>query len=289
MSPKLFITTILSAVAASFLFSAWTLANPPSGSPGQTYGILQASTTPKYIGINIAPATTLDVNGTTTIRQGLIVSGLSSFAKNLDMGSNLILNLNAPSTGTGATNKTYVDSLTGIDPVSTTTVSRVRVWSEGRNNLEVVTSTNADVNCGGTSECFRNEDGSTDNGLPTGTPTCTSGDIKVARSKIGTPWSSSAAACPRGWWVCTKSNRDVNSTSSGWGVCGSGSKTYIRCDYDDTGLGGGGYVNGGFMLLKYTDAAWTAEYDRLNFDGTSATSVDIPNCDVMPAWCCKYQ
>ncbi len=274
-------TTIVSAVVASFLFSAWTLANPPSGTVGATYGILQASTTPKYIGINIAPLTTLDVNGTTTVRQGLFVTGPSSFSKNLDMGSNLILNLNAPSTGTGAANKTYVDSQIGTDQTSTTTVLKVRVWSEGRNGMDVVTSSpaSATTNCNGTSECYRDENS---NG------TCDTGDIKVARSEVGTPWASSAAACPRGWWVCTKSNRDVNGgddpatplviEGQGWGACGSGKRKYIRCDYDE-----------GFILSKSTNAAWTAEYDRLDADGTSATSVDIPNCDVMPTWCCKYQ
>lgn len=95
-----------SAVAASAIFAVITLANPPAGTPGTTYGILAAND--GNIGVSTTtPATKLDVNGSTTIRGWL------------DMNGNTIKNLAIPATSTDAASKAYVDA-------------PGKVWGQGR-------------------------------------------------------------------------------------------------------------------------------------------------------------
>ena len=82
---------------SSLCLAAWTLANPPAGTPGVSKGAIAADSAGN-IGIGtVAPATLLDVNGTTTIR------------KTLDMTGNRIWNVATPTSSTDAANKAYVD------------------------------------------------------------------------------------------------------------------------------------------------------------------------------------
>ena len=96
------------------MFAALALANPPSGTVGQTLGALFSDPSGN-IGIKTtAPVSVLDVNGTTTIR------------KSLDMTNNRIMNVATPVVGQDAINKTYADTIiTSMGPA-------VRLWGEGR-------------------------------------------------------------------------------------------------------------------------------------------------------------
>lgn len=110
MPNKVFILILV----GSALFAAWTFASPPSGTPGGTFSGLFGDSAGN-VGIKTAtPATLLDVNGTTTIRNSL------------DMANNQITNVALPLTGLDAVNKSYVDTL--IANASTT----MKLWGEGR-------------------------------------------------------------------------------------------------------------------------------------------------------------
>jgi len=99
----------------------WTLAIPPSGIPGATFGGLFGSNTGD-IGIKTAsPTTALDVNGTTTIR------------KSLDMANNKIINVMTPISNTDAVNKAYIDAQTNNMASSTS-----RLWGQGRPGSSVL-------------------------------------------------------------------------------------------------------------------------------------------------------
>jgi hypothetical protein len=103
------------------MLAAWTLASPPSGTPGATNGGLFGDSAGN-IGIKTStPATTLDVNGTTTIR------------KSLDMTSNRIINVATPTSSLDAVNKAYVD--TQIASVSSSTM---KVWGQGRTGTAII-------------------------------------------------------------------------------------------------------------------------------------------------------
>ncbi len=98
----------------------WTLAHPSTG-PGSGSGALAIVS--GDIGIKtLTPATTLDVNGTTTIRGAL------------DMTNNKAINLAGPLLGQDAINKAYADTL--IAQASTT----MRLWGQGRPGATVINS-----------------------------------------------------------------------------------------------------------------------------------------------------
>ena len=131
MSNKVFILIL----AWSGLLAAWTLASPPSGTPGATSGALFSSSSGN-IGIKTSvPETTLDVNGTTTIR------------KSLDMANNRIMNVATPTVTLDAANKAYVDALS-----TSVSSSTARLWGQGRTNTAV-------INAAG--ECTRTVSGKT--------------------------------------------------------------------------------------------------------------------------------
>ena len=175
----------------SGILVAWTLASPPSGTPGATPAAL-FSDSAGNIGIKTTtPATLLDVNGTTTIRSSL------------DMTNNRIINVASPITDLDAVNKAYVDA-----QISSTTV---KLWGQGRPNTSVVTVAGV---CGGTSECYKDVDAG---------GSCNTGDIKIARSVRTATWDGAQAVCPANWWVCSAANR-------GTAACGSGNKNIIFCD-----------------------------------------------------------
>ena len=116
----------ISAVGASALFSIWTLANPPSGTPGTTSGAISASST---------GATTADVtiNGTTTI------------VKSLNMSGNKILNVATPATSTDAANMGY-------------TIAPGKLWGQGRPGVMVLNASGVIVagTAAGAGECTVN-------------------------------------------------------------------------------------------------------------------------------------
>ena len=115
MSNRLFILILV----GSGLFAAWTLASPPSGTPGATLGAL-FSDSAGNVGIKTAtPASALDVNGTTTIRASL------------DMTNNRILNVAIPTSSLDAANKAYVDALVA------SMNSTIKLWGEGRPGASV--------------------------------------------------------------------------------------------------------------------------------------------------------
>src|SRR3989344_7514450 len=117
MSNKVFILIL----AWSGLLAAWTLASPPSGTPGATSGALFSSSSGN-IGIKTSvPETTLDVNGTTTIR------------KSLDMANNRIMNVATPTATLDAANKAYVDA-----QIAGMTSSTTKIWSQGRPGTAVI-------------------------------------------------------------------------------------------------------------------------------------------------------
>lgn len=109
----------VSAIAASAIFAVITLANPPAGTPGTTYGILAVNN--NNIGVSTTtPATKLDVNGSTTIRGWL------------DMAGNTIKNLAIPATSTDAASKAYVDA-------------PGKLWGQGRPGTLILNAAGASV------------------------------------------------------------------------------------------------------------------------------------------------
>lgn len=166
---------VSSALAASGIFTVMTLANPPAGTPGTTYGILAVNN--GNLGVSTTtPATKLDVNGSTTIRGWL------------DMSGNIIMNVATPATSTDAVNKAYVDAPT-------------KVWGQGRPFATVRNSSGTAV--AGTSadagEC----------------PIPTRG-MRISRSSAGTTWGAAGAACPNNWWVCSGTERGAENCTTAY-------------------------------------------------------------------------
>ncbi len=146
----------------------WTWAHPPTGPTGSGSGAL-ASDINGNIGIKTStPATTLDVNGTTTIRGAL------------DMKNNRILNVATPINSGDAVPLSYItNAITAISSSST------RVWGKGRPGATV-------VNSGVDGQCRKTIDGRS---------------IRISKSSYVATWDKTAAACPANWWVCTRAER----------------------------------------------------------------------------------
>ncbi len=173
MPNKVFILIL----AWSGILAAWTFASPPSGTPGITLGGL-FSDSAMNIGIKTsAPATALDVNGTTTIR------------KSLDMTNNRILNVATPTSSLDAANKAYVDA-----QIAAMTSSTTRIWSQGRPGTAV-------INTAG--ECTRTVSGRTVKVSRSTRPASWAGS--AAACPVGW-WVCSAAE--RGAGVCGSGNRN---------------------------------------------------------------------------------
>ena len=250
---------ILIALLALGYF-AWTLANPPAGTPGTGGGSIWADSLGN-IGIKATPATLLDVNGTTTIR------------KTLDMTGNRIWNVATPTSSLDAANKAYVDL-----QVANISSSSVRVWGQGRPGTAVATTS---AICASTAECYRDMDAS---------GTCNAGDMKIARSSRISAWDKSAAACPSKWWVCTATDRDTNGATAGLGACGSTTRNGVDCvvtgtnEFPETGLA--------TTTAWLADTATAANGSRGRVIGTAGTFSGDPSaeaCAMFPVWCCSYQ
>jgi len=247
MSNKVFILILI----WSGLLAAWTFASPPAGTPGITLGALFGASNGNIGIATSSPATLLDVNGTTTIR------------KSLDMVNNRIINVATPTSSLDAANKAYVDA-----QVATVNSSTIRIWGQGRPNTSVLTVAGV---CGGTSECYRDNDAS---------GSCTTGDIKIARSTRAATWGGAQSVCPANWWVCTGAER-------GNTACGSGNRNVITCD-----------VTTGANDLSPTtyDGGWLADtststvLERGMTQRVIATaSTEQNTCHMLPVWCCRYQ
>lgn len=302
----------------SLVFAAWVWANPPAGIPGTTSGAIIADSIGNIdIGNNASSANntakntkftfrgrdtinvsklvghiiaipqdanwidgslgfytrTADANPTEKVRispAGYIGIGTTAPVSPIDiqtagsaagavvirngflnMNNNTIKNLATPVNADEAVNKAYVDSQSGGS-------NSIKLWGEGRPGTDVI-------------------GGKTSNGE------CQANGIKVSRSTRMAEWGNAAAACPAGWWVCKASDR-------GAGICGSGSRNYVRCD---TGLKD--QFNITITDEFYSDTtpfAWlsdTALTDNNNYGRIINTAGSADNeyqCSMMPVWCC---
>lgn len=108
-------------LAWSALLAAWTLASPPNGTIGATFGKIAVDASGN-IGIATGtPMAILDINGTTTIR------------KTLDMTINRIVNVATPILGTDAVPMSYLTT-----QIATISSSTTRLWGEGRPGATVI-------------------------------------------------------------------------------------------------------------------------------------------------------
>jgi hypothetical protein len=254
---------IIFICAWSILFFAWALADPPNGPVGETFGKIAVDTLGNVGIATNTPATLLDINGTTTIR------------KSLDMTGNRIINVATPTSSMDAVNKAYADTqMAAISSVAT------MLWGNGRPNVGVLTVLGV---CGGTSECYKDMDASA---------SCNIGDIKIARSDRISTWDRSPAVCPANWRVCSAAERDINGTGTGYGSCGSVTRRIITCDPPAT-------LHDELFVIAASAWAWVSDpatdivnsyYGRI-IPTTGTYTDDVSNrdeiCAMMPVWCCS--
>ncbi len=186
-------------------------------------------------------------NGRLAISTTTIFSGIGTV---LDLNSRKIVRLGNPTVPADAVNKRYVDNNYGGS-------SATRLWGEGRPDVGVVNNNG---------EC---------------TNTSPNPDIKISRSNIAVSWEGAAAACPTGWWVCTKDDRNKDGGDYiAFGSCGSGNKAFVECD-----VGGSDEYRSG-----HSDRAWVANRnsDRNGFHVTLAgLGGGSEGCFRLPVLCCK--
>lgn len=112
----------------SGMFAGWTFASPPSGTIGTSVRSLFTNASGN-VGIKTStPTTLLDINGTTTIRNGL------------DMQNNRIMNVITPTVGLDAINKSYADAVLASMNTS------MKPWGEGRPGATVMNNAGECVN-----------------------------------------------------------------------------------------------------------------------------------------------
>lgn len=178
-----------------------------------------------------------------------IISGTSV----LNMTDSRIINVATPTTAMDAVTKIYVDNNYGGS-------NATRIWGEGRPNVNVVNTSG---------EC---------------TNTNANPDIVISRSNIAVNWEGASAACPRGWWVCAESERDINGATAGGGTCGSGNKDFFECDWNSSS-------NDELKDPGDTDRAWVSDWGSSDsgrhvvVGGTGGIS---EACFALPVLCCRY-
>jgi len=170
----------------------------------------------------------------------------------LDMNSKRITRLADPTAATDAANKRYVDNNYGGSNAQ-------KLWGEGRPGVGLVNSAG---------EC---------------TNTIPNPDVKISRSNVAVVWEGGAAACPRGWWVCNKSDRDKDTGSTAYGTCGSGNKDFFECDWNSS-------TNDEIKDPGDTNRAWLADWGSSD-SGTHVTVAGTGGisevCYMLPVWCCQ--
>lgn len=126
---------------------------------------------------------------------------------------------------------------------------------------------------------------------------CVVGGFKVSRSDRIVTWDGAPAACPAGWWVCSKNERGSGICKiSGWGDDAAGRLRYVNCDTtEDAGTyqdSDGGYTE------SFTHSAWVSNAaigtgsNRLRGIAVNAANGSAGpqnNCTIMSVWCCAYQ
>ena len=144
---------------------------------------------------------------------------------------------------------------------------------------------------------------------------CVKGGLKISRSIPSVKWEGAAAACPKGWWVCTAAERTTES-------CGSGSLTVNGCFPNYTNYSGNiatpaiylykagaNHVNELTPSYIYTfnpdGSLYSGAYSANVIDAWVADAYDDPDkgitgqpvsingntkegaiCNVYPVWCC---
>ena len=245
-----------------FIWSAiligWAFANPPSGTVGTTQGIITADAS-NNVGIATStPATDLDINGTTTIR------------KSLNMTGGRILNVATPTAATDGVPLNYLSS-----QIATVSSSTTRLWGKGRPGATVE---NAAGQCTTTvggrtvkiskSTFVANWDKSA-SACPAGWWVCTAAerDINGATANFG--------ACP---------------------TSGAVARQLVGCDptYENPAHYDNLYVPAIPDTVTFqTDIVWVADATATPHYGRAVSSVggtvkDDVMCVTAPVWCCSY-
>jgi|GEM_PF-1467324 len=229
----------------------WAIANPPN----QTISVDSANN----IGIATStPMTTLDVNGTTTIR------------KSLDMTANRIINIATPVVGTDAVPMNYITGQ--ITAVSSSTT---RLWGEGRPGAIVLN------NAG---QCTNVINGRT----------IKISKSKFAASWDRSP----AACPANWWVCTATERDRNGSGTAGFGACpatGAIISSIVGCQrsngnkLSDDNL----YVPPANATGIPYDVVWVADVGTIAHVGKAVSAVrgeakDDLICIAAPVWCCSY-
>ncbi len=230
-------------------FAVWTFANPPSGTPGTTSGLI--SVLNNNIGIGtVTPAAPLDIDGKNNTNGAVIIRNgfLNMNGNNINMNTAKIIGLKNPTDPQDAATKDYVDK----NPSNGNgNGSPSKVWGEGRPGIDVINNNG---------ECIVN-------------------DIKISRSTQLTSWNGSAAACPKKWWVCKASERGNNLCAYQFS-----NKTIISCVFD---INGNNFASASSQKVWVSDGTGGAYPGKGAFISATGGATDYePVCSLMPVWCC---
>jgi hypothetical protein len=251
--------TILILVWSTAL-GVWAFANPPAGTVGTTTGILTVDGSGNVGIATSTPVGALDVNGTTTMRSVL------------DMTGNKISNLATPVASTDAVPMSYFSTQIGSVSSSTT-----RLWGKGRPGVTVTSPA--------TGQCTNSIAGRT---------------IKISRSTYVATWDKSAAACPANWWVCTAAERDINGATAGFGKCPASGATMKQIVGGQLSSGGNPLLYDNIYVPAIpdnvtfeTDIVWVSDVAVSQHVGKAVSATDgVTKDDLMfitaPVWCCSY-
>lgn len=254
MKKHLFIITLVWSV----IIIGYALANPPSGTIGTTKGTI-ASDASNNVGISTStPATDLDINGTTTIR------------KSLDMTGGRIINVGTPIAGTDGVPLNYLSSR-----IATVSSSTTRLWGKGRAGATV-------ENAAG--QCTTTVGGRT---VKISKSTFVANWDKSASVCPANWWVCTAAerdinGATAGFGICPAS--------------GAVARQLVGCDptYANPAHVDNLYVPSiPDSVTSETDIVWVADTGTNPHIGKAVSSVDgIAKDDVMciaaPVWCCSY-